>query len=162
MSTDAPVTTDPAPDGGAPKRAKGKMLVLSAIGALVLGGGGFAAGYVGVPGMGKSPAHVAAELPGIGFVAVDPIIISLGQGATGQHLRFAAHLEVPSEHVAEVELLKPRIVDVLNGYLRAVEMAELEDRAALVRLRAQMLRRIQMVTGEGRVRDVLVTEFVLS
>ena len=32
----------------------------------------------------------------------------------------------------------------------------------LVRLRAQMLRRVQMVTGEGRVRDLLITEFVLN
>jgi flagellar FliL protein len=29
-------------------------------------------------------------------------------------------------------------------------------------MRAQLLRRIQIVTGEGRVRDLLVTEFVLN
>ena len=51
---------------------------------------------------------------------------------------------------------------MLNGYLRAVEVADLEDRTALVRLRAQMLRRVQIVTGEGRVRDLLVTEFVIN
>ena len=56
----------------------------------------------------------------------------------------------------------PRIVDVMNGYLRALDAAELENPAALVRLRAQMLRRIQIVTGEGRVRDLLITEFVLN
>ena len=59
-------------------------------------------------------------------------------------------------------LLLPRIVDVMNGYLRALDAAELENPAALVRLRAQMLRRIQIVTGEGRVRDLLITEFVLN
>jgi flagellar FliL protein len=51
---------------------------------------------------------------------------------------------------------------VLNGYLRAVDAADLEDPAALVRVRAQMLRRVQLVTGEGRVRDLLVTEFLLN
>jgi flagellar FliL protein len=51
---------------------------------------------------------------------------------------------------------------VLNGYLRAVETSDLENPAALVRLKAQMLRRIQIVTGEGRVRDLLVSEFVLN
>jgi flagellar FliL protein len=56
----------------------------------------------------------------------------------------------------------PRVLDVLNSYLRAVEVAELEDPAALVTLRAQMLRRIQLVTGPDRVRDVLITEFVLN
>ena len=56
----------------------------------------------------------------------------------------------------------PRVLDVLNTYLRAVEVRDLEEPAALARLRAQMLRRVQVVTGEGRVRDLLVTEFVLN
>ncbi|MFL9503735.1 flagellar basal body-associated FliL family protein [Rhodopseudomonas palustris] len=41
-------------------------------------------------------------------------------------------------------------------------MAEIEDPSAMARLRAQMLRRVQIVTGEGRVRDLLITEFVLD
>ena len=49
----------------------------------------------------------------------------------------------------------PRVLDVLNTYLRAVEVRDLEEPASLARLRAQMLRRIQVVTGEGRVRDLL-------
>jgi flagellar FliL protein len=59
-------------------------------------------------------------------------------------------------------MLLPRIADVLNGYMRAIDVTQLEDPAALVRMRAQLLRRIQIVTGEGRVRDLLVTEFVLN
>jgi flagellar FliL protein len=101
-------------------------------------------------------------LPDIAFVPIDQMVLSLGAAAEGRYLRFTAQLEVPSVHAGDVTLLKPRILDVLNGYLRAVDPAELEDPAALVRLRAQMLRRIQIVTGEGRVRDLLVTEFVLN
>jgi flagellar FliL protein len=56
----------------------------------------------------------------------------------------------------------PRIVDVMNSYLRAIDPAEFDDSAALVRMRVQLLRRIQIVTGDGRVRDLLVTEFVLN
>ena len=62
----------------------------------------------------------------------------------------------------DVTLLLPRVIDVLNSYLRAVEVADLEDPTALVRLRAQMLRRVQMVAGDGRVRDLLVTGFVIN
>ena len=58
--------------------------------------------------------------------------------------------------------VEPRVMDVLNSYLRAVEVSDLEDPSALISLRAQMLRRIQLVTGEGRVRDLLIMEFVLS
>ena len=63
---------------------------------------------------------------------------------------------------AEVTLLMPRVLDVLNSYLRAVDPASFDDPGAMTRLRAQMLRRIQIVTGEGRVRDLLITEFVLN
>jgi flagellar FliL protein len=50
----------------------------------------------------------------------------------------------------------------MNGYLRAIDPAELDEPATLLRIRAQLLRRIQLVTGDGRVRDLLVTEFVLN
>ena len=89
------------------------------------------------------------------------MIISLGTSGA-RHLRFSAQLEVPSAYQAEVEHLKPRVMDVLNGYLRAVDLRDLEDPSALMRLRAQMLRRIQVVTGEGRINDLLIIEFVLN
>ena len=56
----------------------------------------------------------------------------------------------------------PRILDMLNGYLRAVAVNELERPAALVRIRSHLLRRVQIITGEGRIRDFLITEFVLN
>ncbi|PZQ97618.1 MAG: flagellar basal body protein FliL [Cereibacter sphaeroides] len=127
------------------------------------GAGGFYATYSGLfLGSAKTEGAKAEALPDIAFVAVDPLILMV-KGADGdRYLRFASQLEVPKDHAEEVRMLMPRILDVLNGYLRAVEVAELEDPTALVRLRAQMLRRIQIVTGEGRVQDLLISEFVLN
>lgn len=102
------------------------------------------------------------EMPAVAFVPLDPMIVSLPGGGVSTHLRFSAQLEVNPEYTEEVETLKPRIVDVLNGYLRAVEIAELSDPAVLVKLRGQMLRRIQVVVGDGRVRDLLIMEFVMN
>lgn len=155
------------PPEAAPQKKRSKLpLILGMVGALVLGGGGFYATYSGLlpPGGGKDAAAEApvGPLPDIAFVPVTPVLVSLGPGARADHLRFTAQLEVAAPHAAEVTLLLPRILDVLNGYLRAVEVSELEDPSALVRMRAQMLRRIQVVTGEGRVRDLLVIEFVLN
>jgi flagellar FliL protein len=151
------------PQGDAPKRKSRWPLLLGLVLALVLGAGGFYATWSGLLlGHHDEADAEMAPLPDIAFVPVDPVVITLGPGAASQHLRFTSQLEVAATHSAEVTLLLPRILDVLNGYLRAVDMAELEDPAALVRLRAQMLRRIQIVTGEGRVRDLLITEFVLN
>lgn len=151
-------------DAAPPKRSR-LPLILGLVLALAMGGGGFYATYSGLimaPG-GTGAAHDSpGPLPDIAFVPVDPVVISLGPTARNRHLRMTAQLEVGKPHAAEVAMLLPRILDVLNGYLRAIEIAQIEDPAALVRIRAQLLRRVQMVTGEGRVRDLLITEFVLN
>ena len=154
---------------GKPKKKSKKGLLIGVVLALVLGGGGFFAVYSGMI-LGSDDAAMHAEegaidvvnLPPVAFVEVDPLVISLGTGSTNQHLRFRASLEVEPGYVDDVSALIPRVLDVLNSYLRAVEVSDLEDPSALISLRAQMLRRIQLVTGEGRVRDLLIMEFVLN
>ncbi len=153
-----------------PKKGSKMPLIIGLVLALVGGGGGFFAVQSGLLGGGETADEVAEETPAesgtsteaVSFVAIDPLVISLPSSGGRDHLRFAAQLEVSPDHVAEIEAIKPRIVDVLNGYLRAVELAELEDPTALMRLRGQMLRRVQVVAGEGRIKDLLIMEFVLS
>lgn len=133
---------------------------------LVMGGGGFFAAWSGMLPIGHEapppPEPEASAMPDVGYVAIERMVISLGPGGEGRHLQFAAQIEVNRGREAEVTTLMPRILDVLNSYLRAVDVPELEDPSALIRLRAQMLRRVQLVTGEGRVRDFLITQFVVN
>lgn len=156
-----------APAEEAPKKKSKLPLIIGLVLMLLLGGCGFFAVYSGMilapHAAEEAPAEeVPAEaVPTVAFIPLEPMIISLGTSGA-RHLRFSAQLEVPLAHQAEVEHLKPRVTDVLNGYLRAVEIADLEDPSALMRLRAQMLRRIQVVTGEGRINDLLIIEFVLN
>lgn len=153
------------PQEAAPKKKSKLPLILGVVLFLALGGGGFFAVYSGII-LGHSAPETAAskvgDLPEIAFVPLEPVTITLGEVSANTHLRFAAQLEVNLAYQADVVLLIPRILDVMNGYLRAVAVEELGDPNALIRLRSQMLRRIQIVTGEGRVRDLLVTEFVLN
>lgn len=100
-------------------------------------------------------------LPEVAFVDLPAVIVSVKAGDS-RHLKFHAQLEVNAGYVADVEKMQPRIMDVLNSYLRAVELSDLEDSLALMRIRGHLLRRIEIVVGEGRVRDVLVSEFVLN
>jgi flagellar protein FliL len=156
-------TVAPAP--AAPRRASRLPLIVGLVLALICGGAGFYVTYSGLIGGAAHSQEAGTEVEPLGdlaFVPIEPVIVSLGAGGEGKHLRFRAQLEVNAPHSAEVTLLLPRILDVLNGYLRAVDPKELQDPAALLRIRAQLLRRIQMVTGEGRVRDLLVSEFVMN
>jgi flagellar FliL protein len=149
-----------------PKKRSKKPLLIGLVLALVLGGGGFYATFSGlILGNGEDHAeeeHAPGPLMGIAFVPLETIVISLGPDSGSEHLRFTAQLEVVDTAEADVTTLTPRILDVINSYLRAIDTASIEDPHAMARLRAQMLRRIQVVTGEGRVRDLLITEFVLN
>lgn len=155
------------PQDAAPKKRSKLPLIIGGVLFLAGGGGGFFAVYSGlVFGSSAEGEHVAETsdpgLADIAFVEIEPLVVSIGDTAAARHLKFASSLEVNHATEEEVRALLPRILDVLNGYLRAVDPNDLEDPSALVRLRAQLLRRIQLVTGDGRVRDLLVTEFVLN
>ncbi|NSX54661.1 flagellar basal body-associated FliL family protein [Parasulfitobacter algicola] len=151
-----------------PKKKKSKLpFLLGVILAFLGAGGGFFAVQSGmILGSGSHSAHAEEKksdaLPKVAFVAMDPLHISLGRGAERSHLRFQAQLEVEAGAEEDVQVLLPRVADVLNSYLRAVELSEVEDPSALVRLRAQMLRRVQLVVGDEHVKDLLIIEFILT
>lgn len=165
----AETAEEPADTGDdAPKKSSKMPLILGLVFAILGGGGGFMAVKMGFIGGSSDVAHEEAvveeaeEIPDLAFVPVETLIINLPARARAQHLLFTSQLEVDPMHSDEVTNLMPRIVDVLNGYLRAVDLTDLEDPTALTRLRAQMLRRVQVVVGEGRVKDILIMEFVLN
>lgn len=150
----------------APKKRSKKPLFIGLVLSLVLSGGGFYAAFSGLILGGDEnqtdERRAPGPLTGIAFVPLETIVVSLGRDSGSEHLRFTAQLEVVESAAEDVMTLTPRILDVINSYLRAIDTASIEDPHAMARLRAQMLRRIQIVTGDGRVRDLLITEFVLN
>lgn len=163
----------------APVKKSKLPLIIGVVLALVGGGGGFFAVQSGLLPFGQpaepEAAHAtehapegvdsgetAEDIAGLAFIEMEPIVITLRKASAIKHLRFSANLEVDLIHQAEVEKVLPRVVDVLNSYLRALELEDLSDPMALPKLRSQMLRRINIATGQGRVRDLLIMEFVLN
>jgi flagellar FliL protein len=156
-----------AADPAAPPPPKGSRLpLLLGLALAVAGGaGGFLAVQAGLlGGGGEEVAEPAADghgaAPVAAFVPLPPLTVNIAGG--DRFLRFAGQVEVDPAHLDEVAALTPRIVDVLNGYLRAVEPRDLESSAALLSIRSQLLRRVQVVAGADRVRDLLVMEFVVN
>jgi flagellar FliL protein len=151
-----------------PVKSSKKPLFMGLILALLGAGGGYFAvssGLVGgshEDGSHNATATTPQALPDIAFVEVEPIMISLSGSDRVRHLRFRSQLEVEAPYQKDVAHVLPRVTDVMNSYLRALELKDFEDPAALLRLRSQLLRRIQLVVGEGRVRDLLIMEFVLN
>ncbi len=155
------------PDDPAPTSLKLPLF----LGLMLACGGGGAGFYLTWSGAVMAPDAVSSDtvkvpelkpISDVAYVEVEPLVISLPRTASAKHLRFRANLEVQTKAAAEINKILPRIVDVLNSYLRALEPADLEDPAALARLRSQMLRRVQVVAGPNYVNDLLIMEFVLT
>jgi flagellar FliL protein len=165
--TDAMADAKKGENGG---KKKGILmpLLIGLVAAIVSGGAGFMMvnmDMLPLPEKEPEAAHAAPaepiDLPHTAFLPLTPLIVTLGSGDDLRQLQLTAQLEVAPEAVDAVSLLTPRVVDVLNTYLRAVDSEVVENPAAMLRMRAQMLRRIQVVTGQGMVRDLLVAEFIL-
>jgi len=170
---------------GQPKK-KSKAMLVGLVGALVLGGASFYGVYSGMiplpfggpegmanPAMsGGHGAGAMAEHAGdtvdrvpyreAAFITMEPLVISLGATAKSRYLQVVLSIEVEPGSEAAVSAVTPRINDVLNTYLRAVDEREFEVPRAMMRLRAQMLRRVQLVTPPGAVRDLLIQQFILN
>lgn len=174
------------------KKSSNLPLVIGVVLALVGGGGGFFAVSAGLLPLGSDssqghpPAGTSADgshdtgadshasgdhgaraaqptsVGDVSFIELPQLVVSMGTATNMHHLRFQASLEVLPSSVAPVESLQPRVIDVLNNYLRALSPSDIEAPGALIKIRSQLLRRIQMVTGENRVRDLLILEFVLN
>lgn len=184
------MSDDPnAPEEEGDKKPSKMPLLIGVVLALVGGGGGF---FAVSSGLILAPEEVAMEpgedgegtngeemsqaenveslqddaaiesAEDVSFVELEAIVVALPPGSTNTHLRFKAELEVRSGHEEHVTTIAPRVIDVLNGYLRAVELADLEDHRAFPRLRAQMLRRVQVVAGADAVQNILIQEFILN
>ena len=152
-----------------PHKKGGKALILSLCMALVGTIGGFALIYFDVIPSGllgaKSDSGASAEIVDVSefaYVTVPPITLTLTGADAFQHLRVSAEIETTPEAKSAVAASLPRILDVCNGYLRALESEELTAPHALAVIRLQLLRRVQTIAGAGAVNDILITEFLLN
>ncbi|ABD57098.1 flagellar basal body-associated FliL family protein [Jannaschia sp. CCS1] len=159
-----------------PKKKKGLLvpLLLGVILAAAGGGGGFWAvtqGPLAPESTMETPVETAAEhdddathmdAVDVAFLELETLVITLGAEESNRNLIFSASLEIAPQYLDEVTQLSPRVLDVLNSYLRVIAISELSEPTSLARLRSQMLRRIQVVTGTGRVQNLLVTQFLVN
>ena len=165
-----------------PPAKKSKGMLFGLVGAVLLGGASFYgvfSGLIPLP-FGEAPPpmeehaqetsnHSAESNPkpeyselSSSFIPMREIIVSLGPNSVSKHLKLVVSIEVDSEAEKQVEALSPRIRDVLNTFLRAIDERDFEVPRAMTRLRGQMLRRVQLVTPPGAVRDLLIQDFVLN
>lgn len=96
------------------------------------------------------------------FVPMDPLIVTLGPEAEAKYLKITMSIETAKGGESGVASVMPKLRDVLNGYLRALDESDLAEPSNMSRIRAQMLRRLQLVAPDAGISNVLITDFVLT
>ena len=103
---------------------------------------------------------------GGGFFAVSAGLLPFAKAETAKTEDAAKYEDGELDSLPQFVALDPMVISLPPGarraHLRFADLADLEAPTALMRLRAQMLRRVQIVAGEGKVKDLLIMEFVLS
>lgn len=169
MSEDA--SEDSSPEGDAPAKKRSKLpLLIGLILCLVAAGGGFYATFTGMFSvaslMGGEKATDAPEVKTAGlappsYVPVGEIVIPLGPKAEAEFLLITSEIEIAPEDAAVFEAMLPRVRDLFNTYLQAVEARDLEQPNATMLLRDQLLRRLRVIAEPASPRDLLFTSFIL-
>jgi flagellar FliL protein len=165
-------------DGEAPKQGfvkkllgNKKLLIIVAAGLLLVLGGGGAGLYFFVFSTPKDDTKLAGNEapmpvtpPQVAFYDVPDIIVNI-QSADGSpaYLKLSTSLELETaDEKAGMTALMPRIVDQFQGYLRELRIDDLKGSAGVLRLKEELLRRINVAAAPYRVRDVLLKEMIVQ
>jgi flagellar FliL protein len=161
-----------APKQGFVKKLLGnkKLLIIAVAGlVLVLGGGGaglyffvFSAPKAAAGGMTADATPVTP--PQVAFYDVPDIITNL-QSADGNptYLKLSTSLELDNaDEKAGLAVVMPRVVDQFQSYLRELRIDDLKGSAGVIRLKEELLRRINVAAAPYHVRDVLLKEMIIQ
>jgi flagellar FliL protein len=159
----------PAPPSGFFKKLFGnrKMLLIASAVVLLLIGGGAGFYFFVLGGGGSAPAaapDAPPTPPQVAYFDVPDLLVNIQTPEGGSaYLKLSVSLEIASDaEKSGLEGLSPRIVDQLQGYLRELRTDDLKGSAGVMRLKEEMLRRVNVAAAPYHVRDVLLKEMVVQ
>lgn len=160
------------PKKGFVKKLLGNKKLLSIAAAallLVLGGGGAGLYFFVFADSPRADGAKTADAipvtpPQIAYYDIPDIIVNI-QSADGSpaYLKLSSSLELnTADEKAGITALMPRIVDQFQGYLRELRIDDLKGSAGVIRLKEELLRRINVAAAPYHVRDVLLKEMIVQ
>ena len=165
-------------DGGGSSGGNKKKLIMILIPLLLVFGAGGALYFTGMADkiMGlfhkKEAAVPVAEdsakpgqpAPAAVFYDLPEILVNLNSSGRKQNflkIRVSLELESPLD-VPKIESVMPRIIDNFQVYLRELRIEDLQGSAGLLRLREELLTRVNSSVKPAKVNDVLFKEMLVQ
>ncbi|MCA3246013.1 MAG: flagellar basal body-associated FliL family protein [Tagaea sp.] len=166
------------PEGGEQPKKKflsGKMLIIAGAGALVLllgiGAGVYFLFFAGGPPPEQhaedgppKPAEPQGPVKSVYFNMPDLLVnLNAGAGRRTSFLKLTLSVELRSIDDANAfEANLPRIVDNFQVYLRELRPEDLRGSSGFLKLREELLTRVQLAAQPARVNDILFREMLVQ
>lgn len=159
----------PAEAHDKPKKAKGGTSpIVMALLVLNLGASGFGAFKI----MTATPASAAPapareeksgkEITGP-VVALDPFVVNLDEPGNARYLKMTVQLELVGEKDAEIiEKSKQVIRDEVLGYLSGLHVKDTLGAGAKDAIREALMKKLEAIVGEHKVRRMFFQEFMVQ
>ena len=172
--TDAAVDEVEGAEDDAPKKQKtsGKKLVLFVVLPLllVLAGGGAAAYFFLFAGEaeqaegGDGKAGGKQKSKEVVFYDLPEMLVNLNTGGKqNNYLKIRVSLELDDPAAVPVlETVLPRVIDNFQIYLRELRLEDLNGSAGLMRLKEELLIRVNTAAGDIHINDVLFREMLVQ
>ena len=98
------------------------------------------------------------------FYNLPEMLVNLNAGGKrASYLKITVALELENaEAVPKLEVILPRVVDNFQVYLRELRLDDLKGSAGLLRLKEELLVRVQRAAGAVRINDVLFKEMLVQ
>jgi flagellar FliL protein len=159
----------PAPKGLKKFLGKKMLMIILPVLLLVVGGGGAGAYFFLMKGDAAAGEHEVAEEapltpPEVAFSEIEKLTVNI-QGADNvpAYLQLSVSLEMENEEQkAAMESLLPRIKDQFQAYLRELRLEDLKGSAGVLRIKEELLRRVNVAAAPYKVRDVLLKEMLVQ
>jgi flagellar FliL protein len=162
-------------EGAAPEAPKGlkrfltKKMLMIAVPALllVLGGGGAGAYFLLMKGE-EGGEHAVEEAPltppEVAFSDIDKLTVNIqGGGDAPAYLQLSVSLELENEEQKHaMEALLPRVKDQFQAFLRELRVEDINGSAGALRIKEELLRRVNVAAAPYKVRDVLLKDMLVQ
>ena len=159
-----------APKKGLLGKLLSKKMLMIAVPALLLvvGGGGAGAYFFLIKKSDKTQEAKAEEAPltppKVAFSDMQDILVNIqSNDGTPAYLKLGVSLELEDDaQKAAMTPLMPRITDQFQAYLRELRLDDLKGSAGVLRLKEELLRRVNVAAAPYKVRDVLLKEMIVQ
>jgi flagellar FliL protein len=160
---------DAAPKKGLGKLLSKKMLMIALpVLLLVVAGGGAGAYFFLFKKSDKTAVAKADDVPltppKVAFSDMQDILVNIqSNDGTPAYLKLGVSLELDDDaQKAALTPLMPRITDQFQAYLRELRLDDLKGSAGVLRLKEELLRRVNVAAAPYKVRDVLLKEMIVQ